>query len=76
MSTVVEGCQDECVDAMNGGLRICLPVEGDSLAGPCASCDREDGEEASVGGAHGVGMEASVGGGGQQICAAEVTYVE
>jgi len=35
VSTVVEGSQDECVDAANGGLRICLPVEGDGLAGPC-----------------------------------------
>jgi hypothetical protein len=35
----------------------------------------EVGEEAGVGGAHGVGEEADVGGGGQQICIAEVTYV-
>jgi hypothetical protein len=28
-----------------------------------------------VGGAHGVGEEANIGGSGQQICVAEVTYV-
>ena len=28
MSTMVEGSQDECVDAVNGGLHICMPVEG------------------------------------------------
>ena len=32
---MVEGSQDERVDAANGGLRICLPVDGDGVAGPC-----------------------------------------
>jgi hypothetical protein len=64
VSTVVEGSHDECVDAANGGLRICLPVEGDGLEGLCANCDHEDGKEGGVCGAHGVGMEADVGGGG------------
>jgi hypothetical protein len=76
MPTVVEGSQEECVDAVNGGLCICLPMEGDVLAGSCANYDHKDGEEAGVGGAHGVGVEADVGGGGQQICVAEVTCVE
>jgi hypothetical protein len=61
---MVEGSQDECVDAVNGGLHICLPVEGDDLARPCANCDHEDGEETSVCGVHRVGVEADVGGGG------------
>jgi hypothetical protein len=61
---VVEGSQEECVDAVNEGFRIGLPVEGDGLAGSCANCDHEDGEEAGVGDAHGVGVEADVGGGG------------
>ena len=30
--------------------------------------DHEDGEEAGMCGAHGVGVEADVGGGGQQMC--------
>ena len=76
VSTVVEGSHEECVDVANGGLRICLPEEGDGLAGSCANYGHEDGEEAGVGGAHGVGVEADVGGGGQQICVAEVTCVE
>jgi hypothetical protein len=59
VSTVVEGSQDECVAAANGGLR--LPVEGDGLAGPCANYDREDGVEAGVGGTHRIGMEAGLG---------------
>jgi hypothetical protein len=33
------------------------------------------GEEAGVGGRHGVGDEADMGGGGQHICVTEVTYV-
>jgi hypothetical protein len=59
VSTVVEGSQDECVATANGGFR--LPVEGDGLARLCASCDREDGEEAGVGGTHGIGMEVGLG---------------
>jgi hypothetical protein len=33
------------------------------------------GKDASVRGAHGVGKEADMGGGGQQTCVVEVTYV-
>ena len=40
------------------------------------SCDHEVGKDAGVEGAHGVGEEADVGGGGQQTCVAEVTCVE
>jgi hypothetical protein len=36
VSTVVEGRHDECVDTANGGLHICLLVEGDSPVGSCA----------------------------------------
>jgi hypothetical protein len=35
VSIVMEDNHDECVDAVNGGLHICLPVEGDSPAGLC-----------------------------------------
>jgi hypothetical protein len=39
------------------------------------SCNYEVGEDAGVGGTHGVGEEADVGGAGQQTCVAVVTYV-
>jgi hypothetical protein len=42
MSTVMKGSQNECTDAANGGLGICLPVEGDSIVGSCANCDHKD----------------------------------
>ena len=64
MSTMVEGSQDECVDAANGGLGVCLLVEGSGLVRPCANSAHKDGEEAGMDGAHGVGEEADVGGGG------------
>jgi hypothetical protein len=54
VSTVVEGSKKECIDTTNGGLGVCLPVEGSGLGRPCANCDHEDGEEAGVDGAHGV----------------------
>jgi hypothetical protein len=53
-----------CVDTTNGGLGVYLLVEGGGLVRSCANCDHEDGEEAGVDGAHGVGGEANVGGGG------------
>ena len=64
MSTVVEGSQEVGIDTANGGLGICLPVEGDGLVRPCTNCDHEDGEEDGVDDTHGVGEEANVGGGG------------
>ena len=60
----MEGSQEECVDAANGGLGVCLPVDGGGLVRPCANCDHEDGEEDGVDDTHGVGEEANVGGGG------------
>jgi hypothetical protein len=39
------------------------------------SCDHKVGEDNGVGGTHGVGEEADVEGGSQQICVAEVTCV-
>jgi len=75
VSTVEEGGQEEGVGVAIGGTRICLAVEGDGLVGPYASCDNKVGEEDGVGGAHEVGNDASMGGGGQQICVAEVTCV-
>jgi hypothetical protein len=62
VSTVMEDSHDECVDAANGGLHICLLVEGDGPTG-LRHCDHEDGEEAGVGGTYGIGEEADVGGG-------------
>jgi hypothetical protein len=50
-----------------GGLRTFLAMEGNGLVGPYATCNHEDGKEAGVGSAHGVGDEADAGGGGQQI---------
>jgi hypothetical protein len=41
-----------------------LPMAGDGFVGPYASCDHKVGEEAGVGGVHGVGDVAYVGGGG------------
>ena len=59
-----EGSQEEGVGAAIGERHICLPMKGNSFVGPYASCDHEVGEEANVGGAHGVGDVADVGGGG------------
>lgn len=73
MSAALEGGQEEGVGAAIGGLRICLPVEGDGWGRPCASCDHEVGKEAGVVGAHGAGEDADVGGGGLRICLARVT---
>jgi hypothetical protein len=64
VSTVVEGNHEVCVDTTNGGLGVYLLVEGGGLVRSCANCDHEDGEEAGVDGAHGVGGEGDVGGGG------------
>ena len=47
-----------------------MPMEGDGFVGPF---HHEVGEEVGVGGTHGVGDEADMGGGGQQICIAKVT---
>jgi hypothetical protein len=43
------------------------------LFGSLVSCNHEVGEDASVGGTHGVGEEADVEGAGQQTCVAVVT---
>jgi hypothetical protein len=65
---VVEGSQDECIDAASGGLHNSSPMEeGDGLAGSCANCDHKDGEEVCVGSTHGIGMEDDMGSGGLQI---------
>jgi hypothetical protein len=55
VSTTEEGGQEEGGDAVIGGLRICLAMEGDGLIGSSTSCDHKVGKEA--------GMEDS----GQQI---------
>jgi hypothetical protein len=64
VSTVEEGSLEEGVGAVIGGRRISLPMEGDGFMALCASCDHEVGEEAGMGGTHGVGDVADVGGGG------------
>jgi hypothetical protein len=55
VSTTEEGSHEEGVGAATGGRRICLPMAGDGFVGPYASRDHEVGEEAGVGGVHGVG---------------------
>jgi hypothetical protein len=62
--SMTEKGSQEGVGAVIGGRCICLPIEGDSFMGPNASCNHEVGEKASVGGAHGVGDVADMGGGG------------
>ena len=72
MSTVEEGGQEEGVGAAIGVPLIYLEAEGDGLVGTYTSCDHKVGEP-DMGGTHGVGDEADMGGGGQQICIAKVT---
>jgi hypothetical protein len=70
-----ESGRKEGIGATTGGPLICLAVEGDGLMGPYASYDHEVGEEARVRAAQGVDDESDVGGGGRQICVAEVVCV-
>ena len=62
MPTVEEGSQEEGVGAAIGVPRIYLEAEGDCLVGTYTSCDQKVGDP-GMGGTHGVGDEADVGGG-------------
>jgi hypothetical protein len=66
MSTTVEGGREEDLARRLEGFASVWQL----------NCDHEVGEDVGVEGAHGIGEEADVGGGGQQTCVAEVTCVE
>jgi hypothetical protein len=54
-----EDGQEEGVGTAIGEYRIYLDVDGNGLVGLYASCDHEIGEEAGMGGDHGVGDETT-----------------